>query len=149
MSTFGRDRLNWPETAINLAFDIAKYRSEDPYVQVGAVIIKKDGSMFLGYNGAPSGVDIDWSDRDARRSRMLHAEANVLNFVKPNEVELLACTHLPCKECLKMIAQKRIEKVYYSNELKGYDSSLTFELAEEFDINIIKVNYEKSEQAAR
>ncbi len=148
MSTFGRDRLNWPETAINLAFDIAKYRSEDPYVQVGAVIIKKDGSMFLGYNGAPSGVDIDWSDRDARRSRVLHAEANVLNFVKPDEVELLACTHLPCKECLKMIAQKRIEKVYYSNELKGYDSSLTFKLAEEFGINIIKVNYEKNEQAA-
>ena len=99
--------------------------------------------MFLGYNGAPSGVDIDWSDRNARRERVLHAEANVLNFVKPNEVELLACTHLPCKECLKMIAQKRVEKVYYSEELKGYDSSLTFKLAEEFGINIIKVNYEK------
>ena len=42
-----------------------------------------------------------------------------------------------------MIAQKRVKKVYYSQELKGYDSSLTFKLAEEFDINIIKVNYEK------
>lgn len=143
MSIKGRDRLNWAETAINLAFDIAKYRSEDPYVQVGAVIIKKDGSMFLGYNGAPSGVDIDWSDRDARRERVLHAEANVLNFVKPNEVELLACTHLPCKECLKMIAQKRVDKVYYSKELGGYDSQLTFQLAEEFGITIIKLNYEK------
>mgnify|MGYP001197969343 FL=1 len=146
MSFFGRNRLDWPETAINLAYDIAKYRSEDPYVQVGAVIIKKDGSMFLGYNGAPSGVDIDWSNRDARRERVLHAEANVLNFVKPNEVELLACTHLPCKECLKMIAQKRIDKVYYSKELKGYDSSLTFDLAEEFGINIIKLNYEKAKE---
>tara|TARA_B100002019_G_C21270033_1_gene601688 strand:- start:1673 stop:2122 length:450 start_codon:yes stop_codon:yes gene_type:complete len=146
MSFFGRNRLDWPETAINLAHDIAKYRSEDPYVQVGAVIIKKDGSMFLGYNGAPSGVDIDWSNRDARRERVLHAEANVLNFVKPNEVELLACTHLPCKECLKMIAQKRIDKVYYSKELKGYDSSLTFDLAEEFGINIIKLNYEKAKE---
>ena len=146
MSIMGRNRLNWAETAINLAYDIAKYRSEDPYVQVGAVIIKKDGSMFLGYNGAPSGVDIDWSDRDARRERVLHAEANVLNFVKPNEVELLACTHLPCKECLKTIAQKRVSTVYYSEELKGYDSSLTFKLAEEFGINIIKVNYEKAAQ---
>ena len=146
MSFFGRNRLDWPETAINLAHDIAEYRSEDPYVQVGAVIIKKDGSMFLGYNGAPSGVDIDWSNRDARRERVLHAEANVLNFVKPNEVELLACTHLPCKECLKMIAQKRIDKVYYSEELKGYDSSLTFNLAEEFGINIIKLNYEKAKE---
>ena len=143
MFVSGRNRLNWPETAISLAYDIARYRSEDPYVQVGAVIIKKDGSMFLGYNGAPSGIDIDWGDRDARRERVLHAEANVLNFVKPNEAELLACTHLPCKECLKMISQKRINKVYYSEELKGYDSKLTFKLAEEFGIKIIKLNYEK------
>ena len=109
MSDTGRNRLNWAQTAINLAYDIAKYRSEDPYVQVGACIIKKDKSMLLGYNGAPSGVDIDWANRDKRRARVLHAEANVLNFVKPNEVELLACTHLPCTECLKVIAQKQID----------------------------------------
>jgi len=146
MSFLGRDRLSWPETAVNLAYDIARYRSEDPYVQVGAVIIKKDGSMFLGYNGAPSGVDIDWSDRDARRERVLHAEANVLNFVKPNEVELLACTHLPCKECLKTIAQKKVANVYYCEELDGYDSSLTLKLAKEFRVKIIKINYEKSKE---
>ena len=142
MSFSGKNRLDWPETALSLAYDIAKYRSEDPYVQVGAVIIKKDGSMFLGYNGAPSGVDIDWSDRDARRERVIHAEANVLNFVKPNEVELLACTHLPCKECLKTIAQKKVSRVYYGEELNGYNSSLTFKLAEEFGVKIIKLNYE-------
>jgi deoxycytidylate deaminase len=80
MSDTGRNRLNWAQTAINLAYDIAKYRSEDPYVQVGACIIKKDKSMLLGYNGAPSGVDIDWANRDKRRARVLHAEANVLNY---------------------------------------------------------------------
>ena len=143
MTLYGRKRLNWAETAIRLAFDIAEYRSEDPYAQVGAVIIKRDGSMFLGYNGAPSGVDIDWSNRDVRRDKVLHAEANVLNFVKPNEVELLACTHLPCKECIKLIAQKKVDTVYYSNELEGYDSSLTFKLAEEFNVKIINLNYEK------
>ena len=135
----GRDRLSWRKTAMNLAFDIAKYRSEDPYVQVGAVIIKKDGSMFLGYNGAPSGVSIDWSDRDSRRDRVLHAEANVLNFVKPNEVQLLACTHLPCKECIKLIAQKKVPKVYYHSILEGYPPDLTFKLAKEFGVNIIKL----------
>jgi|TARA_R110002110_G_scaffold66091_1_gene181481 dCMP deaminase len=135
----GRNRLSWPETAMNLAFDIAKYRSEDPYVQVGAVIIKNDGSMFLGYNGAPSGVSINWTDRDARRDRVLHAEANVLNFVKPNEVKLLACTHLPCKECIKLIAQKKVPKVYYDSILEGYPPDLTLKLAKEFDVNIIKL----------
>ena len=142
----GRKRLSWPETAIKLAFDIAEYRSEDPYVQVGAVIVKKDGSRFLGYNGAPSGVDIDWSDRDARRDRVLHAEANVLNFVKPDEVKMLACTHLPCKECVKVIAQKKVPHVFYSKILDGYDSSLTFKLAKEFKLNIINIPYEEPEK---
>ena len=142
-SKIGRNRLFWSETAMQLAFDIAQYRSEDPYVQVGAVVIKKDGSMFLGYNGAPSGVDIDWSDRGSRRDKVLHAEANVLNFVKPKEVELLACTHLPCKECIKLIAQKKVPVVYYSKTLDGYDSELTFKLAKEFEIDIILIDYNK------
>ena len=137
MSNSGRKRLSWAETAIKLAYNIADYRSEDPYVQVGACIIKKDKSMLLGYNGAPSGVDIDWSDRDLRRKKVLHAEANVLNFVKPNEVELLACTHLPCLECLKVIAQKRIKEVYFSEFLENYDSGSTIEMAAEFGINLI------------
>ena len=72
-----RERLSWEDTAINLAFQIADYRSEDPYVQVGAVAVKKDKSIILGYNGAPSGIEIDWSNRDERRKRVLHAEANV------------------------------------------------------------------------
>ena len=139
MSDTGRNRLNWAQTAINLAYDIAKYRSEDPYVQVGACIIKKDKSMLLGYNGAPSGVDIDWANRDKRRARVLHAEANVLNFVKPNEVELLACTPLPCTECLKVIAQKQIDKVYFAEYLDNYDSDATIELANEFGIELSQI----------
>jgi hypothetical protein len=35
----GRPRLSWEETAIRLAFNIADYRSEDPYVRVGAVTV--------------------------------------------------------------------------------------------------------------
>ena len=139
MSETGRKRLNWAQTAINLAYDIAEYRSEDPYVQVGACIIKKDKSMLLGYNGAPSGVDIDWSNRDKRRARVLHAEANVLNFVKPKEVDLLACTHLPCTECLKVISQKQIDKVYFSEFLDNYDSDQTIDLAQEFGIDLIHI----------
>ena len=133
----GRIRLSWAETAMKLAYNIAEYRSQDPYVQVGACIIKKDKSMLLGYNGAPSGIDIDWSNRNRRRKRVLHAEANVLNFVKPNEVELLACTHIPCVECLKAIVQKKIDKVYFCEFLDNYDSDLTIEMAVEFGVNLI------------
>lgn len=139
MSETGRKRLNWAETAMRLAYNIANYRSEDPYVQVGACIIKRDKSMLLGYNGAPSGVDIDWSDRDNRRAKVLHAEANVLNFVKPDEVDLLACTHLPCVECLKVITQKKIKEVYFSETLDNYDSIKTMGMANEFGVNLINL----------
>lgn len=134
----GRQRLGWTETAIRLAQDIACYRSEDNFVQVGACGIKYDGSILLGYNGAPPGVEIDWADRQARRKRVVHAESNVLNFAKPNEVKLLAVTHIPCPECVKLIAMKRIKEVYYINETQNYDRELTIQLAEEFGVKIHK-----------
>tara|TARA_R110000868_G_scaffold195048_3_gene440717 strand:- start:688 stop:1230 length:543 start_codon:yes stop_codon:yes gene_type:complete len=135
----GRHRLNWPETAIKLAYHIAEYRSEDPWVQVGAVGIKYDKSLILGYNGAPSGANINWSDRDERRPYVLHAEENVLNFAKPGEIEILAVTHLPCEHCIKLIAQKKIKRVYYSEILPNYNKELTISIAEKFHINLIQL----------
>ena len=136
----GRKRLDWIKTAINLAHDIAKYRSEDPNIQVGACAIKHDSSIILGYNGAPSGIDIDWSNREEKRKRVLHAEANVLNFVKPGEVNILAVTHLPCIDCLKIIKQKKIYTVYYNDILSHYNPDEVFKIASEFGIDLRDVN---------
>ena len=136
----GRERLSWDQTALKLAFHIAEYRSQDPYVQVGAVIIKNDGSVFLGYNGAPAGIDIDWSDRAERRKRVIHAEANVLNYVRPKESKLIAVTHLPCPECMKTIAQKKISRVVYGEELPNYDNLLSKQLAKEFNIDLVQMS---------
>ncbi len=138
----GRKRLSWEETALRLAFNIANYRSEDPYVQVGAVIIKYDGSLLLGYNGSPSGIEIDWSNRDERRKRVLHGEENVLTWVKPGEVKILAVTALPCQTCMKTIANKRVKRVIYRDELAGYDNDFSKQLAKEFNIELIRLNIE-------
>ena len=136
---FGRKRLNWEETALRLAVNIAKYRSEDPYVIVGSAIITKDKRIFLGYNGAPAGVEIDWSDRNARRDRVIHAEANVLTQVSQGDADFIAVTAMPCKECIKLIAQKKIKRVIYLEELAGYDNDLVKKLAKEFGIKLEKV----------
>lgn len=136
----GRARLSWEETAIHLAFNIADYRSEDPYVQVGACIIKHDNSIILGYNGAPKGMAMDWSDRDARRKWVFHAEANVLNCVLPGETRLLAVTQIPCLDCLKIIKQKEINTVYYSLESEQYHPELVKDMALKYDIKLIKIN---------
>jgi len=139
--TNGRKRLTWEETALKLAFNIAEYRSEDPYCIVGCCGIKYDKSIVLAYNGAVSGINIDWSNRDERRKRVLHAEENLLNLVKPNELEFIAITHLPCKSCIRLIAQKKIPLVIYSGEMEKYDNELTKQLATEFRIELRQIKY--------
>ena len=133
----GRNTLSWEDTAIRLAFNIAGYRSEDPFVQVGAVAIKNDNSIILGYNGPPRGIDIDWSDRDERRPKMLHAEENVLNSLSFGECKIFAVTALPCPACMRSIANKGIKKVHYAGELEGYDNDLSRKFAKEFGIELI------------
>jgi deoxycytidylate deaminase len=64
-----RKRKTWEETALVLAETIARCRSEDPYMQVGACAVLQDNSVSLGYNGPPPKIEIDWSDRDSRLAR--------------------------------------------------------------------------------
>ena len=135
----GRQRLSWPETALRLAYNIADYRSQDPYVQVGAVIIKNDNSIILGYNGPPPEIEIDWSIRDERRKRIIHAEENVLSEIKRGEARIMAVTGLPCEHCIKSIAKKGIKEVFYGKALEGYDHALTFQLAKEFGITLTQI----------
>tara|TARA_R100001163_G_scaffold59465_1_gene48234 strand:- start:2479 stop:2895 length:417 start_codon:yes stop_codon:yes gene_type:complete len=124
--------------AIELA-KIAALRSEDPYVKVGCCVLRKDKSVAgLGYNGAPSGIEIDWSDRDKRRKRVLHAEVNALRYVKPNECDIIACTLLPCKSCIQMIAAYNIKKIIYK-DIYLLDKS-AIELCKEWNIKLIKIN---------
>lgn len=79
------NRLTWAEYALAMA-DVARLRSEDPYVKVGACVLRHDHSVAgVGYNGAPPGVEIDWSDRDERRKRVIHAETNALRYVSPGK----------------------------------------------------------------
>lgn len=132
-----RQRKDWPETSLILADTIARSRSEDLYVQVGACAIKKDKSILLGYNGAPAGILIDQSDREKRRVYMSHAERNVLNYCKPGEIELFACTHNPCEVCIIQIRQMLIEKVYFSVIRPDYER--VKEIAANIKVELIHV----------
>ena len=123
-------RLSWEEYALELAW-VASQRSEDPYLKVGACVLRHDNSVAsLGYNGAPMGVEIDWSNRDERRKRVVHAEINALRYVKPHEAKLIAVTHLPCNDCLKSIASYGISTVVF-REIYDKDRS-SLELCKEF-----------------
>ncbi|MCH2609162.1 MAG: hypothetical protein MKZ92_11575, partial [Pedosphaera sp.] len=66
-------RPTWEQYALMIA-KVASARSEDPYQQVGACVLRKDHSVAgVGYNGSRQGVEIYWSTRDERRARVIHA----------------------------------------------------------------------------
>jgi len=109
-------RPTWEEYALNLAY-AARIRSPDQHCKVGAVTLRHDHSTAsTGYNGAPAGIEIDWSNRDKRRDYVIHAERNACNYIKPGECYILASTLLPCTECLRTIALKRIPTVVYAED---------------------------------
>tara|TARA_R110002051_G_scaffold106091_2_gene179189 strand:+ start:1463 stop:1867 length:405 start_codon:yes stop_codon:yes gene_type:complete len=129
------ERISWEEYALALA-RIASLRSEDPYVKVGACVLRHDNSVAgVGYNGAPPSLDIDWDDRDERRKRVIHAEINALRYSRPDECYLLACSLLPCNDCLKTIASYGIKKLVFGEEYDKDVSSL--DLASEFGIELV------------
>jgi dCMP deaminase len=131
-------RPTWDEYALMIA-KVAAERSQDPYKKTGACILRYDKSIAgIGYNGAPRGIEIDWSDRDERRKRVIHAEINALAYCKPGEGWLLACNLLPCHNCLQAIAANGIKRIVYE---EVYDKdSLTLILAKEFGIELIQLN---------
>jgi dCMP deaminase len=130
-------RINWPEYAMAIA-KAASLRSEDPYIQVGACILRHDFSVAAcGYNGAPPGVNIDWSDREERRIRVIHAETNALRHTGPGEGRLIAVTLKPCSDCLKNIASYGIKEVFYLQDY--YRDTMSQKLAEEFGITMTQI----------
>jgi deoxycytidylate deaminase len=131
-----RQRKSWEETALILAETIAACRSQDPYEQVGACAVLRDNSVSLGYNGPPPGIEIDWSEREARLARVIHAEVNALRAVAPGQCKFLAVTLLPCRHCMTFIASKGIERIVFRDIY--HRDQLAFELAKEFGIQLVQ-----------
>jgi dCMP deaminase len=130
--------MNWEEYAVSLA-KVASLKSKDPFVKVGCALLRHDNTIAsLGYNGFPTGMLEDYSNRDERRKFVIHAEQNSLRFIKPNECYLAATTLLPCNNCLKSLASYGIKKVIYEKVYDKDPSSL--DLAEKFGIELIQVD---------
>jgi dCMP deaminase len=131
-------RLSREAYAVELA-KAAALRSEDPYHRVGCALMRADGTVAaMGYNGAPPGVELDWTDRDGRRRFVVHAEANALRYVQPGEVALLATTMMSCLNCVLTAASYRIPRIIYVESLDPavYDIRVTEEIAADCGIQM-------------
>lgn len=98
-------------------------------LKVGAVLVKDDRIISIGYNGTPSGADNTCEINDITLPSVCHAELNVIAFAAKNGVSTDNCsmviTDSPCYECSKLIIQSGIKEVYYKQEYRD-TSSLDF-----------------------
>jgi dCMP deaminase len=100
-------------------------------LHVGAIVVKDDRIISIGYNGMPSGWDNNCEELVYRiaeepvlktKPEVLHAETNAIaKLAKSNESGLGASmfiTHAPCLDCAKLVYQSGINTVYYRNSYR-------------------------------
>jgi dCMP deaminase len=101
-------------------------------LQVGAIVVKDDRIISIGYNGMPTGWDNTCEDvvevhEDGgivtkTKPEVIHAEANAIaKLAKGNESgdgSTMFLTHAPCIDCAKQVYTAGIKKVYYRNSYR-------------------------------
>ena len=133
-------------------------------LHVGAIVVKDDRIISIGYNGMPSGWDNncedkfycddgDWSEqllpKDANqwmkyklvtKPEVLHAETNAIaKLAKSTESgngATLFVTHAPCLDCAKLVYQSGINSVYYRN---SYRDEVGIQFLEKAGVRIEKI----------
>jgi dCMP deaminase len=103
-------------------------------LHVGAIIVKDNRVISIGYNGMPSGWDNDceYTQEDGTlksKAEVLHAETNAIaKLARSTESGLdadLFVTHSPCLDCAKLIYQSGIKRVFYANAYRD-NSGIAF-----------------------
>ena len=127
------------KTYMDVAESFAKLSSA-VRLQVGAIVVKDDRIISIGYNGMPSGWDNCCEDDNKTKAEVLHAETNAIaKLAKSSESgcgATMFVTHAPCIDCAKLVYQSGIDTVYYKND---YRSTQGLEFLTKSNVDVIKV----------
>lgn len=119
-------------------------------LKVGAIIVKDDRVISIGYNGTPSGWDNN-CEEDVYHSdglnvtlktkpEVIHAEANAIaKLARSNEAGSSATmyiSHSPCYDCAKLIYVAGINKVFFRQH---YRSEEGIKFLEKCNIEVVKI----------
>ena len=118
-------------------------------LQVGAIVVKDDRIISIGYNGMPAGWDnvcenLIGYDKGKpvlnSKPEVLHAESNaVAKLAKSSESgdgATIFVTHAPCIDCAKLIYQSGIDTVYYRT---AYRDTSGVDFLAKSDVEVIKI----------
>lgn len=101
-------------------------------LHVGAIIVKDDRIVSIGYNGMPSGWENDCEfefvhpqtkvSELVTKPEVLHAETNAIaklaKSTESGDGATLFVTHAPCLDCAKLVYQSGINSVFYRNSYR-------------------------------
>lgn len=110
-------------------------------LHVGAIVVKDDRIISIGYNGMPAGWDNNCEDESVElysgyegaihrtvlksKPEVLHAETNAIaKLAKSTETgadATMFITHAPCLDCAKLIFQSGITSVFYRDPYRSED----------------------------
>jgi dCMP deaminase len=125
-------------------------------LHVGAIVVKDDRIISIGYNGMPAGWDNNCEDREytyderdtgsgdwtynkdtkqwsklKTKPEVLHAETNAIaklaKSTESGDGSVLFVTHSPCLDCAKLIFQSGIRSVFYRNSYRSTDGTTFLE----------------------
>lgn len=130
---------------IHMYLDIAQRIAECSTairLKVGAICVKNDRIISIGYNGTPQGWDNICEDENGNtKSEVIHAEMNMIAKLAKTEGggedSTVFLTHSPCINCSLLLYQSGIKHIYYSNEYRKSDG---IDFLKKCGVNVTKVN---------
>ena len=121
-------------------------------LNVGAIVVKDDRIISIGYNGMPSGWDNeceyevivedddDYTTELKTKPEVLHAESNAIAKLakspESGEGATIFVTHAPCMDCAKLIYQSGIDTVYYRT---AYRDTSGIDFLAKSDVEVVKI----------
>jgi dCMP deaminase len=122
-------------------------------LHVGAIVVKDDRIISIGYNGMPAGWDNNCEYEAApgfgeavppllkTKPEVLHAETNAIaKLARSSDSGLGAdifITHAPCLDCAKLIYQSGIKHVFFGEAYRD-DAGIKFLKASGVDVEQIE-----------
>ena len=127
-------RPSWNEYFKNIVLTTST-RSSCKRLQVGCILVKDNRIISQGYNGFLLGHPHESIVINNHEIATIHAEQNAIIDCAKRGVNCnnstAYITHFPCINCLKILVQAGIEKIYYIHDYKN-----DYENIKKLNINI-------------